>query len=101
LRTPDDQGYQVMGERMMALAEQQPGFLGVESVRRSNGFGLTVSYWRSEEEAMAWKNHSEHLLAQQLGRAQWYTRYIVRVARVERAYGFVHSEWPSTNNCQQ
>ncbi|MBW8752432.1 MAG: hypothetical protein JF565_13555 [Propionibacteriales bacterium] len=33
-RTEGDQGYAVMGERMQALAKQQPGYLGYESARR-------------------------------------------------------------------
>lgn len=30
----------------------------------------------------------DHLVAQKLGRQQWYETYRVRIARVERAYGF-------------
>ncbi|MBF0183099.1 MAG: antibiotic biosynthesis monooxygenase [Magnetococcales bacterium] len=88
LRTPGDHGYQAMAERMMQLVQQQSGFLGVESVRKRDGFGITVSYWQQETDALAWKQQSEHLLAQELGRNQWYTRYSVRVARVEREYAF-------------
>ena len=32
-RTPGDQGYEAMAERMVELAAQQPGFLGSESAR--------------------------------------------------------------------
>ena len=32
---------------MLELARQQPGFLGVESARGEDGFGITVSYWSS------------------------------------------------------
>lgn len=48
-RTKGDSGYGEMAERIVALATQQPGFLGVESVRGTDGFGITVSYWSSEE----------------------------------------------------
>lgn len=43
-RTDGDNGYGKMAERMVELAAQQPGFIGVESVRGSDGFGITVSY---------------------------------------------------------
>lgn len=86
-RTPGDQGYEAMAERMVELAAQQPGFLGAESSRDAQGFGITVSYWASEEAIANWRRHAEHRVAQGQGRAQWYAHYEVRVARVERAWG--------------
>jgi heme-degrading monooxygenase HmoA len=44
LRTAGDRGYGAVADRMVELAAQQPGFLGVESARDSLGFGITVSY---------------------------------------------------------
>jgi len=87
LRTPEDNGYEAMAERMAELASQQPGFLGVESARGENGFGITVSYWSSAEAIARWKANMEHVAAQDMGRAAWYAHYELRVARVERAYG--------------
>ncbi len=84
-RTAGDQGYAAMAERMVALARQQPGFLGVESVRDAEGFGITVSYWRDEASIAAWKAHAEHAVAQRLGRERWYGAFGLRVCRVERA----------------
>jgi heme-degrading monooxygenase HmoA len=86
LRTDTDEGYGDMAERMVELAEGQPGFLGVESAR--SGLGITVSYWASETDIRRWKQQAEHLIAQQYGREKWYTSYHTRVAKVERAYGF-------------
>jgi hypothetical protein len=45
LRTEGDRGYGHMAGRMVELAAQQPGFLGVESARTTDGLGITVSYW--------------------------------------------------------
>jgi hypothetical protein len=87
LRTDGDQGYASMAERMVELAAEQPGFLGVESARGADGLGITVSYWASEEAIAAWRAHAEHRVAQETGRRTWYADYEVRVARVERAYG--------------
>ncbi|MEX8516993.1 MAG: antibiotic biosynthesis monooxygenase [Leptothrix sp. (in: b-proteobacteria)] len=86
-RTPGDQGYGDMADRMVALAAQQPGFLGVESVRDAQGFGITVSYWATLDDIAAWKMNLEHQGAQQAGRAAWYAGFELRVARVERASG--------------
>jgi heme-degrading monooxygenase HmoA len=85
-RTPGDAGYGAMGERMAALAQEQPGFLGVESTRDADGFGITVSYWTDEASIRAWKNHAEHRIAQETGMQDWYQHYETRVAKVERAY---------------
>ncbi len=85
-RTPGDAGYGAMGERMAALAQEQPGFLGVESARDADGFGITVSYWTDEASIRAWKNHAEHRIAQETGMQGWYQHYETRVAKVERAY---------------
>jgi heme-degrading monooxygenase HmoA len=86
-RTEGDRGYGQMAERMVELAAQQPGFLGVESVRSADGFGITVSYWESEEAIAAWKTHLEHKPAQEAGKRVWYADYQLRIARVEREYG--------------
>lgn len=85
LRTPGDNGYEVMSERMRKLAADRPGFLGIESARE--GVGITVSYWRSEAEAAGWKQVMAHTVAQQRGRDVWYSDYRVRIASVTRDYG--------------
>lgn len=86
-RTEGDRGYDVMAARMAELAAQMPGYLGAESVRGADGFGITVSYWESEEAIRHWKAHSEHQVAQETGKRTWYGDYTLRVAKVERAYG--------------
>jgi heme-degrading monooxygenase HmoA len=93
-RTGGDNGYAEMAEAMVALASQQPGFLGIESVRGSDGLGITVSYWSSEESIRNWKMNSQHLVAQRRGKGQWYEDFVVRVAKVERAYGKPRSSQP-------
>jgi len=80
------EAYHAMAERMVALAEGQPGFLGVDSARGADGFGITVSYWASEDAIRAWRAHAEHRIARETGRSHWYTHYTLRVARVERSY---------------
>lgn len=89
VRTPqDDQGYGTAAERMAQLASEQPGYLGVDSVRAANGVGITVSYWVSEAAIVAWRRNAEHTIVREQGRKSWYQEYELRVAKVERAYGF-------------
>lgn len=76
-------GYGELAEQMVELAERQPGFLGMESVRDTDGTGITVSYWSTRESITAWKRNSEHLIAQRLGRTKFYRDFRLRIALVE------------------
>ena len=87
VRTPGDAGYGATAQRMEELASAQRGYLGIESARGDDGFGITVSYWVNEDAARAWKRVTEHLDAQRRGRDEWYESYTVRVASVSREYG--------------
>lgn len=88
LRTEGDRGYGAMAEELEKRMKDQPGFLGMESARGTDGVGITVCYWDSLEAIAAWKALPIHQEAQARGRAEWYQRYQVRVCRVEREYGF-------------
>ena len=90
-RTAGDHGYGAMAERMVDLGARYDGFLGIESARGADGVGITVSYWRDEAAILAWKRDTEHEKAQRGGREAWYEAYEVRVAKVERAYGFARA----------
>jgi heme-degrading monooxygenase HmoA len=83
----DDAGYGATAQRMVELAAHQPGFLGMESTRGADGFGITVAYWDSEAAILAWRNHAEHAAARERGRNEWYEHFELRVTKVERAYG--------------
>lgn len=83
---PDD-GFAEADECLFALAPSQPGFLGYDAAA-TDGLGLTISYWETEDAIAAWKAVADHRAAQEQGRAGWFDSYVVRVARVERAYGF-------------
>lgn len=87
-RTPGDEGYGEMSQKMVALGSTYPGFLGIESARGPDGLGITVSYWKDEASIRRWKADMEHRVAQAKGKATWYAQYEVRIAKVERAYGF-------------
>jgi heme-degrading monooxygenase HmoA len=86
LRRNGDNGYSEMSDRMLELAKQQEGFLGVESAR--DVLGITVSYWKDQESIKKWKENAEHSIAREKGRTDWYLNFKVRIAKVERDYGF-------------
>ncbi|MED5312435.1 MAG: antibiotic biosynthesis monooxygenase [Pseudomonadota bacterium] len=78
----DEDMYSLTSDRMVELAQAQPGFLGVESVRGDDGIGITVSYWRDRASIHNWRVNVEHLAAQQMGRQEFYSWYHIRVAEV-------------------
>lgn len=82
-----DADYAAAAERMFELVKQQPGYLGAEHSRDDEGFGITVAYFDSEENIARWRNHAEHAATRERGKREWYERFELRVARVERAYG--------------
>mgnify|MGYP000312380253 CR=1 FL=1 len=73
-RTQGDFGYDQVANRMVELAEGQPGFLGIESARDdgAQGLGISVSYWSDLDAVKQWKANVEHIQAQRMGRETWY-----------------------------
>jgi heme-degrading monooxygenase HmoA len=82
----DEDGYEATARTMFELAAKQPGYLGAEHARGTDGFGITVAYFTDEAAIRAWRENAEHRAAQRLGIARWYSRYDIRVAKVEREY---------------
>ena len=80
------EGYAEMSEKMVELAKQQEGFLGIDSAR--SDIGITVSYWESLESIKNWKMNAESTIARNLGREQWYKSYDLKICKVVRAYNF-------------
>ena len=99
-RNADDaEGYGNTADAMVALAEQQPGYLGHDSVRGPDGFGITVSYWSDEASIQAWKAVGAHRAAQAAGQRRWYAAYTTHVARVERSYAMPVSSAAVAGEC--
>lgn len=87
LRTEGDNNYGITAEKMEELAQQQKGYLGVESAREE--VGITVSYWETLEAIKNWKLQVDHTEAREKGRTTWYKEFKVRICKVERDYGFL------------
>ncbi len=80
------EGYDETALRMMELAKQMPGYLGVESVGDDSGFAITISYWQDLASIKNWRANSEHKQAQAKGKSDWYEHYEVRIAKITHAY---------------
>ena len=84
-----DDIYNMTADRMVMLAQRQPGFLGLEAVQGDDGIGITVSYWVNRAAIANWRQHAEHLVAQALGRQEFYDWYRIRIAEVVSELSFV------------
>ena len=73
-----------MSARVNEIVKTQPGFLGVDDAKSE--IGISVSNWKDHESIKGWKNNLEHSEAKARGNEHWYTRYKVRIARVEKEY---------------
>lgn len=80
-----DEQYSATAARMRELAMTEFGCLDFHSVCEGQE-EISLSYWPDEASILAWKNHPEHVLAQQLGRECWYESYSVEVAQITRRY---------------
>lgn len=80
-----DSGYSAMAAQMRELALSKFGCLDFTAVTEGDQ-EIALSYWPDEASIRAWKQHTDHLLAQRLGRERWYAAYSVEIAEVTRRY---------------
>ena len=88
VRTEADGGFGDTAQRLGELVKDVPGFLGEDSARTPGGLGITVAYFRDLAGIEQWRTDAEHRAAKAYGRAHWYERYTLHIAKVEHSYGF-------------
>lgn len=86
LKDTGSPSYATIARRIEEFLKTQPGYLGMDSVRNSEGEGITVCYWESLEAIDMWRIDERHILAQQQGKAEWYAYYKVIVSESFRSY---------------
>ena len=74
------EGYVEMAKKMEELAQQQPGFLGMDSARAE--IGITISYWASLDAIDLWRKNAAHGQAKDLGKSKWYASYDLKICKV-------------------
>jgi len=80
-----DDDYFKTAKRMRELAMSEYGCVEFTSV--TEGFDeIAISYWESIEQIKRWKQNSEHLVAQKLGKEKWYDEYTVEIVEVLDKY---------------
>ena len=77
--------YSDMASKMRDLATNKYGCIEFTSVTEGS-HEIAISYWRDLEQIKKWKQDSEHLVAQELGRSIWYKSYKVQIVEILREY---------------
>lgn len=80
-----DAEYSAMAAQMRELALTRFGCLDFTAVTEGEQ-EIALSYWPDEASIRAWKQHTDHLAAQKMGRERWYASYSVEIAEVTRCY---------------
>jgi heme-degrading monooxygenase HmoA len=81
-----DETYTTISKKLRDLALTKFGCLEFHAVTEGDT-EIALSYWPDEEKIRAWKQHSDHLLAQQLAKKSWYESYSVQICELRREYG--------------
>ena len=80
-----DDEYYIMAKRMRELAINNYGCVEFTAVTEGSD-EIAISYWGSREQIKKWKQDSEHLVAQTLGKEKWYEAYSVEIVEVLEKY---------------
>lgn len=80
-----DSRYSEVASQMQELAIKEYGCTEFISATE-DAQEIAISYWQDLEQIKQWKQDSEHLVAQKLGRSIWYKSYKVQILEILREY---------------
>jgi len=80
--------YEAEAERMLELAQAQPGYLSFKSYAAEDGEVIALSEWEDEASARAWGRVAEHRATQQRGRSAYYENYTLFACPDPRIHRF-------------
>lgn len=94
LRPGNETRFESAVDEAHALLDKYDGFLGEEPCRNlfdDNKF-VTLFYFRDRDAIKAWREDENHLRLQKKGRESIFSWYRIRIAEVERQYGYNETE---------
>jgi heme-degrading monooxygenase HmoA len=77
-----------LGQRMYELASSMPGYISYKDFIAADGENVSIIEFDSLKTLAAWREHPEHMLAQQRGRQEFFTDYHIQVCTPTRDYSF-------------
>lgn len=84
----DYPAYEAEADRMLELAQAQPGYISFKSYVADDGEVIALSEWEDEGSARAWGKVNEHLEVQQRGRSAYYEEYTLFACADPRIHRF-------------
>lgn len=88
IRTEVEEGYTELNDSLWKDAQKLDGFIGAESQRGEDRFGITVLYFKDMETIHQWSKYQKHIRAKEMGKEKWYEGWRVRIGKIEREYGW-------------
>ena len=88
LRDGITDSYEPEAARMYELATEMPGFVSFKQFTAGDGERLSLIVFDSLEHERAWRDHPEHRRAQQRGRDEFYSEYVIQVCELVRERTF-------------
>jgi heme-degrading monooxygenase HmoA len=88
LRPNLGEDYVACSKRMREIAQSLPGFISVKGYTADDGERVSIHEWESAEHLRAWREHPEHVEAQERGRRDFYEAYSCYVLDQPREYRF-------------
>jgi heme-degrading monooxygenase HmoA len=95
LREGVEAAYLTRAEEVYRIAITMPGLRYANDYAAEDGERVSVIEFDTLEHLTAWRDHPEHLKAQEEGRSRWYASYSIQICKVERssAYDAATGTW--------
>ena len=88
----DYAAYEAEADRMLALAQAQPGYLSFKSYASDDGEVIALSEWADADAALAWRRVAEHAEVQARGRGEYYQSYTLFACADPRIHRFTRKD---------
>jgi heme-degrading monooxygenase HmoA len=92
IRSESTEEYYALADEMAEIAREMPGFRSWKSYFSEDGERVSIHEWESEDQLRAWREHPEHVRAQERGRLQFYEDYTLYVCENPRESRFRRPE---------
>ena len=88
----DQAAYEADAAHMLAVAQDQPGFLSFKSYVSDDGEVVALSEWQDEASVRQWGQQIEHLAVQARGRDVYYADYTLFACASPRIHHFANKD---------
>ena len=88
LRPGVEAEYGAHADQMYELARTMPGMLSARDYAADDGERVSIIEFDSAENLRRWREHPDHVRAQDRGRLEWYSFYSIQICIVERSSEF-------------